>query len=45
VFTSGCESPVAFTQPELGLPTDILDHFGLFSSRSCKCRLTLAGYW
>jgi hypothetical protein len=34
MFASGNESPVTFTEPHLGLPTDILDRFGeLFQSQ------------
>jgi hypothetical protein len=30
VFTFCHQSPVTFTEPELGLPTDVLDYLGLF---------------
>jgi hypothetical protein len=29
MFAAGHESPVTFTEPHLGLATDVLDHFGL----------------
>ena len=44
VLPTGEQFAIPFTEPALGLPADVLDRFGCFSSLSWRCRLTFAGY-
>ena len=43
VFALRHQALVAFAQPDLRLPTDVLNLLGWFSRRSCRWRLTFAG--
>ena len=43
MFASCHESSVAFTQPDLGFPTDVLDDFGLFFESQLQMSADLGG--
>ena len=43
MFAFGHESSVAFTQPDLGLPADILDDLGLFFQSQLQMSTDLGG--
>src|SRR5919201_5076144 len=43
MFASGYESSVAFAQPDLGLPADVLDTLGLFFESQLQMSADLGG--